>query len=157
MPVRNFLHSSDIADKSGDDDIRSDDASNANSSHSSLSTDAAALASTAHSGSRTEEEEESRQKLNLARKENAAVFRLRLLVFVVLLLAALGVSVIVYLITARSEEDEYRTQYEGIAKKITESFLDIAESKMGVISALGLATVAHGVDHGAFYSPLLLY
>jgi hypothetical protein len=151
MPVRNYLHTSDIADTSGDDDIRSDGASNANSSHSSLSTDAAALASTAHSGSKTdEEEEESRQKLNLARKETAAVFRLRLLVFVVLLLAALGVSVIVYLITARAEQDEYRTQYEGIAKKVTESFLDIADSKLAAISAFGVALNAHGVDHGAF-------
>jgi hypothetical protein len=57
-------------------------------------------------------------KLNLARKETTAVFRLRLLVFFVLLFAAVAVSVIVYYVTANAEQDEYFSQYEGKTERV---------------------------------------
>lgn len=87
------------------------------------------------------------QKLNLAKNETAAVFKLRLLVFLVLFLASVAVSIIVYLVSASAEKDEYRSQYEGASKKVLESFLDIVDTKLGAVSAMGVAIIAHGVDH----------
>ena len=92
-------------------------------------------------------DEDQDQKTNLAKKETMAVFRLRLLVFLVLFLAAVAVSVIVYTLTANAEKDEYQNQYEGAAKKVLESFMDIVDSKLGAVTSIAIANIAHGVDH----------
>lgn len=83
----------------------------------------------------------------LARQETAAVFRLRFGVFLVLFLAAIAVSVIVYYITSSAAREESKTQFEGAAEKIIESFLEIVDSKLAAVSSLGVASIAHGVDH----------
>lgn len=74
------------------------------------------------------------------------VFRLRVLVILVLLMAATAVSVVVYLITRNAQKDEFEIQYEGVAEKVVESFTDIVK-KMGAISGLGVAACAHAVDN----------
>ncbi|CAB9511299.1 Receptor-type guanylate cyclase gcy [Seminavis robusta] len=89
----------------------------------------------------------STEKLNLAKRETQAVFKLRLLVFVVLSLAAVAVSIIVFLVTKNAEKDEYRNQYDAAAQKVVESFIDIVNSKLQAVSSLGVAMIAHGVDH----------
>lgn len=93
--------------------------------------------------------------MELAKKETRAVLGLRLLVFAVLLIAAIAVSLIVYFITANSEEEEYTTQYEGAAKQIAEAFLGVVDIRLPAISALGVATIAHGRDHGDQYWPFV--
>ncbi|CAB9517624.1 Receptor-type guanylate cyclase gcy [Seminavis robusta] len=94
-----------------------------------------------------DETQEEDQKLNLVKKETVAVFRLRLLVFLVLLLAAVTVSIIIFLVTATAESDEYHSQYDSAAKKVLETFIDIVNTKLGAVSAMGVAIIAHGVDH----------
>jgi hypothetical protein len=94
-------------------------------------------------GSTVKEQEE----VKLAKRETMAVFRLRLLVFIVLLLAAIAVSVIVYYITTGAEHEESKSQYEGASDKVLEAFIDIVDSKLAAVSSLGVAAIAHGVDH----------
>jgi hypothetical protein len=102
-------------------------------------------AGSSSAGSSAKEQEE--EKIELANRESTIVFRLRLLVLLVLLLAAVAVSLIVYYITSGAEEEESRTQYEGAAEKVLEAFDNIVEHKLGAVSSLGVAFIAHGVDH----------
>jgi hypothetical protein len=64
-----------------------------------------------------------------------------------LLFAAVAVSVVVYLITRDAEIDEYETQYKALADTVLRAFEDIVTQKMGAISSVGVAAIAHGVDH----------
>jgi membrane protein required for beta-lactamase induction len=100
--------------------------------------------STAGSSAKEQEEEKI---IELASRESTIVFRLRLLVFLVLLIAAVAVSLIVYFITYGAEEEESKTQYEGAAEKVLEAFDNIVDHKLAAVSSLGVALIAHGVDH----------
>ena len=86
-------------------------------------------------------------KLQLARKETNQVFRLRMLVFLVLLIAAVAVSLIVYKVMSSAEEDDFEQQFASAAEKIKTSFVDIVNVHMSAISSLGVAIIAHGRDH----------
>lgn len=92
----------------------------------------------------TESKPEEDEKLDVARRETQAVFGVRFLIFIILLLAALAVSIIVYIVTSRSQQHEYETQYEGAYKKVQSSFVDIVKIKLGAISTLGVAMMAFG-------------
>lgn len=94
--------------------------------------------------SSTNKTEESEEKLNVAKRETLAVFRLRLLVVAVLLLAALAVSLIVYIVTDQAEQDEYKHQFDAASNKVLDSFMDIFSSKLQAISSLGVALTANG-------------
>ena len=91
--------------------------------------------------------DESKVREELTRKESKQVFRLRVVVILVLFCAAILVSVIVFHVTKSAQDDEFRSQYEGSAEKITEAFRGIVSQKLGAISAVGVAMIAHGVDH----------
>jgi len=86
-------------------------------------------------------------KEQLAHRETRQVFRLRVLVILVLICAATAVSLVVFFITKNAERDEFRTQWYGSADKIVEAFQGIVKQKLGAISAVAVATIAHGVDH----------
>lgn len=134
-------------DTQEDEDAQSVDPGAGRSHASSTSSDKDVdLHSTGHSGSNGTTTEQT-ERLNFANKQTQAVFRLRLMVFFVLFLAAICVSVIIYMVTSKGESDEYETQYESIAEKLQNSFLDIADTKFGVVSSLGVAVIAHGIDH----------
>lgn len=72
---------------------------------------------------------------------------LRLLVCLILLLAALAVSFMVYSLTYNSEAEQYVVQFDGAASKLEETFMDIANDKIGAAGALVVALVAHSIDH----------
>lgn len=65
----------------------------------------------------------------------------------VLIAASAAVSTVVFKTTKRSETEEFKTQYSGAAQKIVEAFGGIVEQNLGAISSMGVATIAHGVDH----------
>ena len=65
----------------------------------------------------------------------------------VLLAASAAVTAVVFTTTKRSETDEFKTQYAGAAQKIVEAFDGIVGGNLGAISSMGVATIAHGVDH----------
>jgi len=54
---------------------------------------------------------------------------------------------IVYHITAGALNEKYESEYVAAAQKVTEAFLDIAHSKIGALASLGVAMIAHGIDH----------
>jgi hypothetical protein len=87
------------------------------------------------------------EKEELAQKETRHVFMLRVLVVMVLLLAAVAVSLVVYFITRNAEIDEFETQYTALAETVLRAFEDIVTEKLGAISSVGVAAIAHGVDH----------
>ena len=82
----------------------------------------------------------------LTKKETAAVFKIRVIVILVLMFVATAVSVIVYRITKGGETEEFKTQWEGSSQKVLIAFADIVH-QMGAVSGLGVAIIAHGVDH----------
>lgn len=93
----------------------------------------------------TKEEEEA--KIELAKRETVFVNRLRTLVFLVLLLAAISVSVLVFYITTNAEKQESDNQFEAAAEKILGEFHDGIKLKLGAAASLSVAAVAHGIDH----------
>jgi hypothetical protein len=97
-------------------------------------------------GSKATEVSEA-DKEQLAQKETRNVFLLRVLVVMVLLLAAVAVSIVVYFITRNAEIDEFETQYTALADTVLRAFEDIVTQKLGAISSVGVAAIAHGVDH----------
>jgi hypothetical protein len=96
------------------------------------------------------------EKDQLAQKETRDVFLLRVLVVIVLLLAAVAVSIVVFFITRNAEVDEFETQYTALADTVLRAFEDIVTQKMGAISSVGVAAIAHGVDHSQSWPFLTL-
>jgi hypothetical protein len=86
-------------------------------------------------------------KERLGQAETNAVFRLRLLVFLVMLLAAIAVSFTIYIITSKAEQDEFESQFDGAASKVLETFDNVVQQKVSAISSLAVAIIAHGIDH----------
>jgi len=73
----------------------------------------------------------------IAKRETQSVFYLRMLVLFVLCAAAAGISVVVWLTTSNAEQEEFETNFHGVALKVLTSFEDIVGQvrqrlKMGV-------------------------
>lgn len=91
-------------------------------------------------------EEDGELENQIATKETEAVFRIRSIVFLVLVASAVAVCLTVFYISRSALEDEYRSQYDGATDRVIETFHDIVENKLGAVSSLGVAMIAHGVD-----------
>lgn len=78
----------------------------------------------------------------LAKHETKQVFRLRVVVVLILIAAATGISLTVYFLTKNAEEEEFEVQYYGLADKIIEHFQDMMQ-KMSAVSGLAVAATAH--------------
>lgn len=103
--------------------------------------------STSGSASKDEVASNEQTKFEFAKRESAHVARLRILVLLFLGLAATSVSVSVYFITSRAEEREAQGFFDATSEKVVEAFHGIASSRLSSIAGLGVATIAHGVDH----------
>jgi len=97
---------------------------------------------------KSSDKDEEERKIQLAKKESETILRLRLLVFIVHLLSSIAVSLTVYYISSGALEHEYESQYQAAAKKVAEAFMDIPASKISALASLGVAVIAHGLDHG---------
>ena len=75
---------------------------------------------------------------SIAKDESAVVFRLRMLVFLVLFLAATAVPVFVYYLTSANEREEFVSQFEGASTKILASFEEIIEKKLSAVGSLAV-------------------
>jgi hypothetical protein len=82
-----------------------------------------------------------------SKTESMVVNRLRFLVFVVILIAAVSISTTVYLITRDGESKEFETRFNGMAEQLKSTFDDIASQKIGVIGGLRISLIAHALDH----------
>jgi class 3 adenylate cyclase len=83
---------------------------------------------------------------HLAQAESRAVFRLRLLVILILFLAAAAVSGFIHLLTSNAEHDEYVAQFHGSATIVLQRFEDILNDSLGAISTVSVAMTAHAAD-----------
>ena len=97
------------------------------------------------SGSKKNEESLESIKDKISKNETRVVFRLRVIVILVLLMAAGGVCAVVFLITRRAQVDAFEIQYDGVAGKVVDSFTAIL-TEMAAISGLGVAASAYGID-----------
>lgn len=86
-------------------------------------------------------------KNKMSKKESQDVFRLKVLVFLVLILAAASVSFVVYRLTDSGEAEEFEVQYATASAKVLASFEDIVH-KMGSVSTIGVAFTSHGIHSG---------
>ncbi|CAB9526583.1 Receptor-type guanylate cyclase gcy [Seminavis robusta] len=105
------------------------------------------ITSSHRSDSQDEESARKKEQEQLAKEETNQINRLRWLVFKVLLLAALVISIIVFMISRNAQQDTYHKSYDGAAQHVTDAFQDIMVSKMGAVSSMGVALIAHGRDH----------
>eukprot|EP00797_Seminavis_robusta_P018096 Sro2704_g335150.1 n/a (145) ;mRNA; r:2-438 len=84
----------------------------------------------------TSTEDPSDNKHEIGGDESAAVFKQRLVVFLILFLAALGVSLTVYCLTAAAEHAEFEAQFDSTAQKVIDSFQDIVVQKFSALASL---------------------
>ncbi|CAB9530159.1 Receptor-type guanylate cyclase gcy [Seminavis robusta] len=91
----------------------------------------------------TSTEDPSDNKHEIGGDESAAVFKQRLVVFLILFLAALGVSLTVYFLTAAAEHAEFEAQFDSTAQKVIDSFQDIVVQKFSALASLSVSFTAY--------------
>ena len=84
---------------------------------------------------------------SLAKEETNAVFRLRVMVILVLLVAAGIVSYVIYHYTSKAESQEFRAQFDGSAQKVIETFEDIVKEKLGALTSLSVTMTSYARSH----------
>ena len=89
--------------------------------------------------------EDEREKFS--QKETKNVFCLRVLVIIVLFLAAVGVSLVVFLATKGAETEEFENQYEATSNKVLDTFQALVTQKLDAVASLAVAVTAHAVDN----------
>ena len=87
----------------------------------------------------------------LTEKKSRAVNRLRACVVLVLVLASLGVSITVYMLSRKADVEAFEIQYEGNVDKILDAFTTIFTEHVGAISGLANAATAHSADHSTIW------
>jgi hypothetical protein len=93
--------------------------------------------------------------LNIAQNETRAVFLQRLVVFGALLVAAISVSVVVYLITSNGEHNSFVGQFHGTAAKVAASFNQIVGQKMAAIGSVSIAYTSFARSHDTVEFPFV--
>lgn len=86
-------------------------------------------------------------KGQLGKRETQNVNRLRYVVLGILTVAAVGISFLVYYVTRSAQNDEISTEFESAAESLEEAFRAIRTERIGALSSMAVAAIAHGVDH----------
>jgi hypothetical protein len=87
----------------------------------------------------------------LARNETKTISYLRFFVFGFLLVTAILVSVGIYLITRRDQEQDFETQFEAQAIRILERFHQAVEGKLGAMDAMATSITSFSLSTGATF------
>lgn len=82
----------------------------------------------------------------IGKAESRQVFLQKVLVIIVLFLAAAAISGTVYTVTKRAELREFKTHFQGSADKISSSFDSIVSERLGAVGSLCLALTAQGLN-----------
>jgi hypothetical protein len=80
----------------------------------------------------------------IAKEEDAAVFRLKLLVLAILVVTTVGFAITVFLYTSDAEEDDFESQFSGDSTKIFESIGNTLDFTLGAVDSflVGLVSFA---------------
>eukprot|EP00522_Entomoneis_paludosa_P013117 CAMPEP_0172452292 /NCGR_PEP_ID=MMETSP1065-20121228/10005_1 /TAXON_ID=265537 /ORGANISM="Amphiprora paludosa, Strain CCMP125" /LENGTH=1141 /DNA_ID=CAMNT_0013204333 /DNA_START=182 /DNA_END=3604 /DNA_ORIENTATION=+ len=81
--------------------------------------------------------------VEIGSRESGQIRHLRILLGVILLLAAALVCTAMYLLTTRAETEEFEAEYNGVAAKVLESFEQIVGEKIGAVSSLAVAATSY--------------
>ena len=95
------------------------------------------------SGDADTDKDDSDEINEIYKTQSSAVFKLRMVVFVATLLAAIGVSLTVLFIMDDTENDGYRAQYDESAFTIVTSFEEIAAQQLAAIGSLSVAATLY--------------
>ena len=85
-------------------------------------------------------------KRDLSRQESLTVLLLRVLVILILVLSAMGICILVYSISHRSDEDEVLTQLGSAANQLRHEFEAIGTEKLSALGSLAVTATVQGVD-----------
>lgn len=109
-------------------------------------------------GSNNMQKEDDREieRRTLAAKENKAVSRQRIIVFLVLLLMATLVVTGVYRYTKNDQWMEFEKGYRGSARKVVESFQTTIARKLEAVDALSVAFTSHAQSTGSSFPNVTL-
>lgn len=132
------IESHDAEDPSGSSD----------GSHSVASLSHSYFSSNQHTNADQSDEVDNKEKIRagLSKHGTAAVFRLRMILLVVMILTAAAVSIIVHRITSYDEQKGFILQYGKAAEKVLESLSGVFH-KITSINSVGVAATAFGLDH----------
>jgi hypothetical protein len=86
-------------------------------------------------------------KNEFSKKESVAVNRLRLLVFGVIMVAAVSISAIVYIITKDGEDKEFESQFHGMSEQLVSTFEGIISYRISVLGGLRVSAISHAMDN----------
>jgi hypothetical protein len=109
----------------------------------SVYSDDSDVESESHSKDSTSEVADADEPTEIVKSDSTAIFRLRCLVFLAMLFAAVGVSLAVYFLAANLENEVYEAQYDGSASKIITAFEEIAGQKLAAIGSLSVAATSY--------------
>lgn len=82
-------------------------------------------------------------KLDIAAKENAAIFRFKMLILGILCMCAIGVSVLVYTYLNGAENEDFDRIYESYATQMFDSVGTQLEQNLATMDSFALALVSH--------------
>eukprot|EP00934_Nitzschia_sp_Nitz4_P001273 Nitzschia sp. Nitz4//scaffold289_size23394//2//2242//NITZ4_008474-RA/size23394-augustus-gene-0.42-mRNA-1//-1//CDS//3329545813//1273//frame0 len=84
---------------------------------------------------------------SLSKKETEHVNRLRWIVLLILFCTGVGVSVLVFLLSRRSFEEEMKSNFDSAAARLEDAFDAIRTQRIATLASMSIAAIAHGVDH----------
>jgi hypothetical protein len=88
---------------------------------------------------------------DFSKKESKAINYLRVLVFVILFVAAVAVSFIVFRIARNGEETEFVSKFDAVAEQLTTIFMNVPDEKFGTLGSLSVAYTAQARDTNATF------
>jgi cell division protein FtsL len=118
-------------------------------SNNSMGDDASEEASKAWDNQATAAKDTERQ--TLGRKETKAVGYLKIIVIIVLLTAAVLVSVSTFLFTRNDEVQDFERQFEAHATRVVESFREIFEHQLAANDALSSSITSYALASGSTF------
>lgn len=100
--------------------------------------------STLNGATSATEDEIAREKFT--QQESKNILYLRVLVIIVLFLAAVAVSLVVFFLSKNSEKEEYEMMFDGAAEKLLHTGAAIVTDKLAAVNALATALTALSID-----------
>jgi hypothetical protein len=90
----------------------------------------------------------------LAKSETKAIAAQKLIVVLIMMIASITVSYLVYAITRKAERDDFIGNFNSAAEKVKISFEGLVQ-QMGSISSIGMAATIYSLDRPDFRFPFM--